>query len=151
MPNIVHRIGIHNTTIEKVYDSVATSNGLASWWTTKVNGTSKEGHVLEFRFGGGGPDFKVLKLEQNRKVEWKCVNGPPEWLDTHIEFNIAAADKEVILLFKHSGWRKEVEFMHHCSTQWAYFLVGLKDELADVRKAKPFGSEQFEPISNWSK
>ena len=151
MPNIVHRIGIQNTTLEKVYDSVATNNGISTWWTTKINGESKEGSVVEFRFNGGGPDFKVIKLEPNKRVEWKCMSGPPEWIDSLIEFDITEQRDEIILLFKHSGWRKEVEFMHHCSTQWAYFLIGLKDELSGIRKARPFGSDNFESISTWSK
>ena len=151
MPNIIHRIGIQNTTIEKVYESVATSNGLSKWWTTEVNGESKEGHILEFRFNGGGPDFKVIKLEQNKSVEWVCISGSPEWIDSHIEFDIIEQSDEIILLFKHSGWRKEIEFMQHCSTQWAYFLIGLKDELSGIRKATPFGSDNFESISSWTK
>ena len=116
MPNIVHRIGIPNTTPRNVYDAVATNDGISKWWTTKVNGKSEEGNVLEFRFGGGGPDFHVIKLEPNKKVEWKCVSGPLEWIDSHIEFEIFEQGDEIVLLFKHSGWRKEVEFMHHCST-----------------------------------
>jgi hypothetical protein len=34
--------------------------------------------------------------------------------------------EETILLFTHAGWREPSEFMHHCSTKWAYFLLGLK-------------------------
>lgn len=151
MPNIVHRIGMLNTDLKKVYKAVATREGLAAWWTTDVNGISEEGNTLEFRFGSGGPDFKVIKLEPFQKVEWKCISGPPEWIDTHIEFDISEQDGEVVLLFSHSGWREEVEFMHHCSTQWAYFLIALKDELAGIRNAKPYGAKEFEPISNWSK
>ncbi len=151
MPNIVHRIGISNTTLRKVYDSVATIDGISKWWTTEVNGISREDHIIEFKFGAGRTDFTVIKLEPNKKVEWKCISGPSDWIDTRIEFEISEQDTEVVLLFKHSGWRKEVDFMHHCSTQWAYFLMGLKDELSGTRKAKPFGSDEFEPISNWSK
>jgi len=57
-------------------------------------------------------------------LEWKCLEGAPEWVDSHIEFEVSELEGEVILLFKHSGWRQEIEFMHHCSTQWAYFLIG---------------------------
>ena len=30
------------------------------------------------------------------------------------------------MLFRHEGWREPVEFMHHCSTKWATFLMSLK-------------------------
>jgi len=151
MLNIVHRIGISNTTLKEVYNAIATREGIASWWTTEVHGTSEVGKVLEFRFGQGGPHFEVLKLVPMKMVEWKCVSGPPEWMDTHIEFNISKQDDEIVLLFKHSGWKIEDEFMYHCSTQWGYFLITLKDKLAGIRKAKPFGSDEYEPISTWLK
>lgn len=31
------------------------------------------------------------------------------------------------VLFTHAGWREPVEFMHHCSTKWAVFLLSLKN------------------------
>ena len=38
-----------------------------------------------------------------------------------------------IVLFKHEGWREPVEFMHHCSTKWATFLMSLKELLENGR------------------
>ena len=29
-------------------------------------------------------------------------------------------------MFRHEGWREPVEFMHHCSTKWATYLMSLK-------------------------
>ena len=107
MPNIIHRIGMPNSTVEEVFQAVATPEGLASWWTTQVQGGKEEGDILEFRFGEGGPDFEIVKMEKNRRVEWKCLVGAPEWIDTHIEFEISELGEEIILLFKHSGWREE--------------------------------------------
>lgn len=41
MPNIVHRIGIEGTAAERVYQAVATRDGIASWtrlhWTKGDN------------------------------------------------------------------------------------------------------------------
>lgn len=149
MPNIIHRIGSDKTTLEKAYNSIATIDGLTQWWTTQVSGKSEIGEVIEFRFGEGGPDFQVIDLQINNRVEWKCVIGPPEWVDTHIEFDLYEEEEEVVITFKHSGWREEVEFMHHCSTQWAYFLIGLK-KLLETGKGTPFGAG-IEPISSWTK
>lgn len=149
MPNILHRIGTDKATPEQVYQAVATREGLASWWTENVGGESRVGRVLEFRFEKGGPDFEVLELTPRSRVRWKCVAGPPEWIDSHINFDISEQDGETVLLFKHCGWRAEVEFMHHCSSQWAYFLLGLK-ELMEGGQGRPYGP-RFEPISRWSR
>ena len=42
-------------------------------------------------------------------------------------------DDYTIVLFKHEGWREPVEFMHHCSTKWATYLMSLKDLLESGR------------------
>jgi hypothetical protein len=149
MPNIIHRIGTGKATVRQMYETVSTVEGLANWWTKKVSGESKIGGILQFRFSKGGPDFEVIDLQSLKKVEWKCVQGPKEWINTHIEFNISKENEETVLLFKHGGWREEVEFMHHCSTQWAYFLIGLRKFL-ESGGGTPYGNN-FEPISQWSK
>ena len=78
MPNIVHRIGMKKANPEEAYGSVATREGLASWWTEKVTGESKVGNVLQFRFETGGSDFEVLELTPPKRVRWKCVAGPEQ-------------------------------------------------------------------------
>ena len=149
MPNIVHRIGMEKASPEQVYRSVATREGLASWWTEKVTGDSKVGNVLQFRFETGGSDFEVLELTPPKRVRWKCVAGPEQWVDTRVYFDIIQEEGETILLFKHCGWRDETEYMHHCSTSWASFLLGLK-ELLDGGQGRPFGP-RYRRISRWSK
>jgi hypothetical protein len=148
MPNVIHRIGTEKATPQQVYDTVATIDGLSRWWTIHVTGESRIGGTLLFRFAKGGPAFEVIDLQPLRRVEGKCVQGPKEWIDTHIEFVISKQNEETVLLFKHGGWREEVEFMNHCSTQWAYFLIGLRKFL-ETGKGTPFGNNG-EPISEWS-
>ena len=149
MPNIVHRIGMEGITSERVYQAIATREGIASWWTGNVKGESAVGAILHFLFGKGGPDFQVLELTQPTRVRWKCVSGPEDWIDTNIHFDISHQDGETVLLFKHCGWREETEFLHHCSTQWTYFLIGLK-QLVEVGKGRPYGP-RLELISRWSR
>ena len=60
-----------------------------------------------------------------------------------------AENDETVLLFKHGGWREEVEFMYHCSTQWAHFLIGLRKFL-ETGEGTAYG-KTFQPISMWSK
>jgi hypothetical protein len=30
-------------------------------------------------------------------------------------------------VLKHANWKEPVEFMHHCGTKWATFLLSLRD------------------------
>ncbi len=36
----------------------------------------KVGGVLQFRFGAGGLDMKVLELQSDRHVLWEVIDGP---------------------------------------------------------------------------
>ena len=51
-----------------------------------------------------------------------------------------------IVMFGHRKWREEVEFMGHCSTKWATYLLSLRD-LVETGKGKPAPNDLM--ISNW--
>jgi hypothetical protein len=140
MPDILHKIGIQSSSLDKTYQALTKREDLAAWWTTDTRGESKVGEILQFRFDGGGFDMKVLELEPARHVLWQVVEGPEEWLGTKISFDLKQEGDWTIILFKHQGWKKPVEFMHHCSTKWAVFLLSLKS-LLETGKGAPFPNE----------
>lgn len=149
MPNIVHRISTANATPEELFRAVSTREGLANWWTQRVVGTEGLGGTLEFLFSEeGGPRFEIIEHVPPSKITYRCVAGPEEWIGSDLEFCIETEDDDTVLLFAHRGWRGEVPFMHHCSTQWAYFLLGLR-EYFDQGQGRPYGPD-YAPISNWA-
>jgi uncharacterized protein YndB with AHSA1/START domain len=140
MVDILHRVGIKSS-IDEVYKALATREGLAGWWTTNTQGESKVGGVIQFRFSAdgreiGGFDMKVLELHPASRVLWEVVGGPAEWIGTKISFELKQENDYSIVLFKHQGWKEPVEFMHHCSTKWAIFLMSLKS-LVETGKGTP--------------
>jgi len=140
MPSILHKVGIRSASRNDVYRALTTIDGLSAWWTTETNGESKVGGVIQFRFGAGGFDMKVLELHPATRVLWQVVDGPQEWIDTRISFDLKENDGWTIILFKHEGWKEPVEFMHHCSTKWAVFLLSLKS-LLETGKGRPYPDE----------
>src|SRR5688572_32509640 len=112
MPDILHRVGIKSS-LDEVYKALTTREGLAAWWTSNTQGESRVGGVLQFRFGAGGFDMKVLELHPAMRVLWQVVDGPEEWIGTKVSWELKQRDGYTIILFKHQGWREPVEFMHH--------------------------------------
>jgi uncharacterized protein YndB with AHSA1/START domain len=140
MVDILHRVGVKASS-DAVYKALATREGLAHWWTTDTQGESKVGGALRFRFTAdgreiGGFDMKVLELHPATRVLWQVVDGPAEWVGTRISFELKQAGDYCIVLFQHTGWREPVEFMSHCSTKWAMFLMSLKS-LVETGKGNP--------------
>ncbi len=137
MPDILHRIEIKSSPND-TYRALATREGLAGWWTTDTQGNCKVGGVIEFRFGTRGRiDMKVLELEAARRVLWQVVDGPKEWIGTKVSFDLKQDGDFTAILFKHQGWKEPVEFMHHCSSKWALFLMSMKS-LVESGKGAPY-------------
>lgn len=144
MADILHRIGTQAAP-DAVYRGLTTVEGLSAWWTTDTK-VDADG-LLVFRFGDlGGFDMKVLETKPNERVLWEVVDGPAEWIGTTVSFDIKRDGEWTILLFAHSGWREPVEFMSHCSTKWATFLMSLK-QLVETGFGSPHPDDV--QISNW--
>jgi uncharacterized protein YndB with AHSA1/START domain len=126
MVDILHRVGVKDASPEKVYDALTTLEGLAGWWTEDTRGSADAGGVIEFRFPPGGFDMEVLEQRPGERVAWKVVAGPDEWVGTTVEWDLRQDGDYTIVLFKHKGWKEPVEFMHHCSTKWATYMMSLK-------------------------
>ena len=147
MGEIRHRVGI-DAPIGEVYEAFATREGGARWWSQDVRGDDGVGGKLEFRFGG--PELvatmELVELTSPDRVVWRCVAGPGEWIGTTISFDLTANGDETVVLFTHAGWAQPVEFMHHCTTAWGYYLLSAKHALEGGR-ANPW--PRNEKISSW--
>jgi uncharacterized protein YndB with AHSA1/START domain len=130
MPDILHRVGIAAPT-SRVRRALGSVEGLRGWWVSGATGVARKGGTIDFGFCR----MNVVEAAA-RRVRWRCVDGPPEWVGTRVTFDLVWKDGQTIVLFKHSGWKKAVEFMHHCSTKWATFLLSLRD-LVETGKGHP--------------
>ena len=151
MVDIVHRIGIR-APASKVYEAVATTRGVAGWWTRDTTGPAKVGGKVNVRFGKDGQeigqmDFEMTRLEPDREVRWRMLAGPPEWVGTDVTFELAQDGDMTILIFGHRNWKEPVEFMAHCSMKWAVFLLSLR-ELVETGRGKPAPEDL--KIDNWN-
>ena len=147
MVDILHRVGVRASSPEKVYDALTTVDGLAGWWTDETAGSGDVGGVLEFRFPPvGGFDMEVVATEPSKRVSWKVVDGPAEWIGTTVDWDLRQDGDWTIVLFRHAGWAEPVEFMHHCSTKWGTFLMSMK-RLVETGEGEP--APRDVEISDW--
>lgn len=140
MADINHQVGI-KASPETIYLALTTDDGLAQWWTNDTSGAGDVGSTIEFRFNGGGPDFRVTKLTPNKTVCWQHSGDMPEaWMGTEISFQLDADENQTLVRFTHSNWQETTNFMAHCSTKWAVFLLSLKDAL-ETGQGRPFPND----------
>ena len=131
MPDILHRIGI-NAKPQQVFAALSTLDGLREWWTTEAKGKASKGGTIDFGFCR----MKVVAASPGSLVHWRCASGPDEWIGTEVSFRLSWKDAQTFVLFTHAGWKEPVEFMHHCSTKWATFLLSLR-ELVETGAGRP--------------
>jgi hypothetical protein len=145
MEAIRHRLGIEAPRAQAA-EKLTTIEGLATWWTHDVTGDPGVGGTLEFSFGGPDRSLSMHVVEASEeRVVWECTEGPDEWVGNPFTFELEQTDHETVVMFT-QVWREPGDFMAHCSTKWAYFLLGLKAGL-EGGKATPYPGEL--QISSW--
>jgi uncharacterized protein YndB with AHSA1/START domain len=147
MSDIRHRVGIAAPP-ERVRWALSTLEGLAGFWSEDVEGDPAPGGTLRYYFGNPEPrvTVEVLDTADPFLIEWRCVGGPDEWVETTLTFQIEALEGETAVSLTQAGWREPVAFMYHCSTKWAYFMLGLKHWLEG---ADPVAWPHDEKMSSW--
>lgn len=136
MNDILHKIAI-NAPAAEVYSALTTLPGLASWWTSTVAGESVPGKEIEFRFGEHQVRMRVERQESGKRVVWECTQAAPEWVGTRISFDLSEEAGKTTVRFGHRDWKSASDFLAHCSTKWAVFLLSLQ-EYAATGTGRPF-------------
>jgi uncharacterized protein YndB with AHSA1/START domain len=140
MNDIQHRVGIKSSA-DNIYQLLTTDSGLTQWWTNDVSGAGEINALIKFRFNGGGPDFTVVELLPNKRVGWQHSGSVPEaWIGTSIVFELVDDGGQTFVNFTHANWTEATDFMAHCNTKWAVFLLSLKDA-AETGKGAPFPND----------
>ena len=124
MATIYHQVGI-KAPVEKIFNAIATLHGVSGWWTLTSGDPAIEGE-LTFSFGEHDVFAKVTAYENNKHLEWTIQGQDGEWLNTRICFDLDEKQDQVMVNFQHADWKEATEFLAHCSTKWAMFLLSLK-------------------------
>ncbi len=130
MPDILHRVGIAAEPA-RVFQALSTVEGIKNWWSAETHGDASVGGAFQFR----NNRLEVVRADPSLVV-WRYSGPAEDWVGTEIRFRLEWRDGQTFVLFSHEGWREPNEFMHHCSTKWATFLLSLKD-LVENGKGRP--------------
>ena len=88
-------------------------------------------------------EFEVIEARDDT-VRWRYYGPAEDWVGTEIRFRLVPDAGQTFVMFTHQGWREANDFMHHCSTKWATFLLSLKDYVENDG-GRP---EQFQKLSS---
>jgi uncharacterized protein YndB with AHSA1/START domain len=128
--------------IERVYEAIATIEGLRGWWTPITGGSAAVGGELRFEFRGLDECIimRVDRSDRPRSVHWTCTlhTEIPEWVGTRIEFELRNTGPQACeLQFRHVGLIPELQCYPDCELGWDHFLGSLA-ALAETGRGSPF-------------
>jgi uncharacterized protein YndB with AHSA1/START domain len=127
METIYHQILI-NSTPDVVFKAVTTQEGISKWWLFNCIVKPEMGFINEFRYKNYVHNkMKVIDLQPNKRVEWECIQSDPQWIGTHIIFDISVHNEFVKLNFIHTNWQEQTDFFAACNYHWARHLTMLKN------------------------
>jgi uncharacterized protein YndB with AHSA1/START domain len=152
MATIKHEVWI-NAPIAKVYELLATPEGMSSWWDKQTEVHTSEGLVWEH---SPGPEHGTVRMlvenrVQGRLLRWKCISHHAEdvpasaWTGTTMTFALgerassAVASEnwareiplQTVLSFTHEGWDEASRYLPFCNTAWAGVLMQLAEKAAE--------------------
>lgn len=128
---------------EKVFDAIASVNGLANWWTVKTSGNSEPGGVLAFHFGDfEGPQMKVIEIVDNQKVTWECIASNFGWKGHTFTFALDENEGKTRVRFSHDGWSEQDDSYAACCFSWGRYMESLR-QLCQTGNGEAFGSAGY--------
>jgi uncharacterized protein YndB with AHSA1/START domain len=96
MSTIHHQLRI-NAPVARVYEAIATADGISTWWDRQTAVPADRSLVLEHNPGPehGVVKLRVVELVPNTRIEWECISTHPPsspasaWTGTHFLFEMA--------------------------------------------------------------
>jgi hypothetical protein len=147
MPHIHHELLI-GAPAAKVFSAITSQDGLSAWWTPHTTAEARENTVSRFAFGPTYfKDMRISVLKPDLEVEWFCIAGAEEWINTLLSFKleeghrrtVLAAHPEILgqieqqeseavtlLVFRHCNWKEYTPMYAECNYTWGQFLRSLK-------------------------
>lgn len=127
-------------TIEDVFKKLTSIEGLRKWWTMQTTGNADLNGIIDFRFGDQYHiQMKVIKIVQNKLVQWQCTHADEDWIGTVVSFELDTEKGKTLVRFTHDKWPTHGDFFAHCNLSWAKYLLSLR-LLLETGKGQPFES-----------
>src|SRR5574342_510466 len=133
MKTIQHELHI-DAPVARVYEAIATADGISTWWDKQTPKQTDRGLVLEHN---PGPEHGIVQLRvvdrvPNERGEWECISRHPAsspasaWTGTHFIFELSDRAGGTELTFRQTGYDEKSAFFNTNAAAWEKVLQNLK-------------------------
>jgi uncharacterized protein YndB with AHSA1/START domain len=126
MPDILHDFPIA-APIDRVFDILASAEGLDAWWTKRAEGAPGLGNRYKLWFG---PEYDwaavVRRYQPPTEIEWELTEAHADWIGTRVGFRLAPEAGGTQVQFYHVGWPESNQHYRISTYCWAMYLRVLR-------------------------
>jgi uncharacterized protein YndB with AHSA1/START domain len=141
MMQVIHHVFDVAAPPARVYPALATADGLAGWWSTRVTADLRVGGLISFIFAADfHPRMRIATLSEPHRVEWEMAGGHEPWNGSTFRFDLAEAPAGTRVRFWQGYGRQLGEDAFGVyNFNWGYYLDSLR-LYAETGTGKPFRS-----------
>ncbi|MDH4472778.1 MAG: SRPBCC domain-containing protein [Fluviicola sp.] len=129
MADIFHYFPI-NVSIDSVFETISTPNGLDKWWAKTSSGKAAVGETFQFFFE---PNYHwtavVSKCIANNEFELTMQTSDEDWEGSKVGFRLTEKNGFTEVQFYHTNWKENNEHFRISNFCWAMYLRILKRNL----------------------
>lgn len=129
MADILHDFPI-NASPQRVFEAVATPQGLDTWWTLTSTGAPQLGNEYVLNFG---PEYvwraKVTKCVRDEAFELQLTHADKDWTGSRVGFTLENKNGNTLVHFSHLGWPEANAHYRQSTYCWAMYLRLMKRQL----------------------
>jgi uncharacterized protein YndB with AHSA1/START domain len=130
----IHHELLLDAPVTRVYDAIATADGISTWWDKQTARRTERGLVLEHNPGAehGIVQLRVVDLVPHSRVEWECISTHPPtspasvWTGTHFIFELTPTGRQTKVDFRQTGYDDASRFFASNRDAWRAVLENLK-------------------------
>lgn len=129
MADIFHSFTINNS-IELVFETISTPEGLDKWWTKASSGGVAIGETFHLQFGS---DYQwtaiISKYHPFTSFELMIETADKDWEGSKVGFCLTDGKGFTEVKFYHTGWNEENDHFRISNFCWAMYLRILRRNL----------------------
>ncbi len=129
MADILHDFPI-NVSAQRVFEAVATPQGLDTWWTLESSGAPQLGNEYVLNFG---PEYiwraAVTKCVPREAFELQLTHADKDWINSRVGFMLEGKEGNTLVHFYHRHWPEANAHYRQSTYCWAMYLRVLKRNL----------------------
>ncbi|HXW39082.1 MAG TPA: SRPBCC domain-containing protein [Acidimicrobiales bacterium] len=138
---VIHHVLDVDARPEKVWQAVTGADGLAGWWSTRLEADPPAvGGTVRFTFAGDfNPVMQIVEIDPPRRLRWRCVEGHANWKDNTFTFEMVPLDDNRCRLRFTQDYAVELSDDDYgvYNFNWGYYLESLR-LLCVTGVGKPF-------------